>query len=72
MLIHLLGQRPVEDKMLTCSSVGLLPQGTCAKLGTSEWLKHSEHVCGELLEGVDTHIQKLTNLDKTCLQVQSV
>ncbi|KAL7890079.1 hypothetical protein AOLI_G00023370 [Acnodon oligacanthus] len=43
-------------------------KGMYAKLGTSEWLKHSEHVCGELLEGVDTHIQKLTNLDKTCLQ----
>ncbi|XP_036429961.1 uncharacterized protein LOC118810365 isoform X2 [Colossoma macropomum] len=43
-------------------------KGTYAKLGTSEWLKHSEHVCGELLEGVDTHIQKLTNFDKTCLQ----
>ncbi|XP_037394227.1 uncharacterized protein LOC119263453 isoform X2 [Pygocentrus nattereri] len=43
-------------------------KGTYAKLGTSEWLKHSEHVCGELLEGVDTHIQKLTDLDKTCLQ----
>ncbi|KAL6487274.1 hypothetical protein MHYP_G00039000 [Metynnis hypsauchen] len=39
-----------------------------AKLGTSEWLKHSEHVCGELLEGVDIHIQKLIDLDKTCLQ----
>ncbi|KAL7877707.1 hypothetical protein SRHO_G00043500 [Serrasalmus rhombeus] len=43
-------------------------KGTYAKLGTSEWIKHSEHVCGELLEGVDTHIQKLTDLDKTCLQ----
>ncbi|KAL6487275.1 hypothetical protein MHYP_G00039010 [Metynnis hypsauchen] len=43
-------------------------KGMYAKLGTSEWLKHSEHVCGELLEGVDTHIQKLIDLDKTCLQ----
>ncbi|XP_036429964.1 tumor necrosis factor alpha-induced protein 2-like [Colossoma macropomum] len=43
-------------------------KGTYAKLGTSEWLKHSEHVCGELLEGVDTHIQKLTNLDETCFK----
>ncbi|KAL7890077.1 hypothetical protein AOLI_G00023350 [Acnodon oligacanthus] len=43
-------------------------KGMYAKLGTSEWLKHSEHVCGELLEGVNTHIQKLIDLDKTCLQ----
>ncbi|XP_036429322.1 tumor necrosis factor alpha-induced protein 2 isoform X2 [Colossoma macropomum] len=43
-------------------------KGKYSKLGTREWLKHSEKVCGELLEGVDTHIQKLTNLDKTCLQ----
>ncbi|XP_066536149.1 tumor necrosis factor alpha-induced protein 2-like [Hoplias malabaricus] len=41
-------------------------KGKYAKLGTREWLKNSDHVCEELLVGVDTHIQKITNLDKAC------
>ncbi|XP_072533013.1 tumor necrosis factor alpha-induced protein 2 isoform X2 [Salminus brasiliensis] len=39
-----------------------------AKLGTREWLKHSEDVCAELLDGVKDHISDLTKLDKTCLK----
>ncbi|KAI4902133.1 hypothetical protein NFI96_025542, partial [Prochilodus magdalenae] len=43
-------------------------KGKYSKLGTREWLKHSEDVCGELLDGVETHIKSFTNLEKSCLE----
>lgn len=49
----------------------MLPQGTYSKLGTQEWIKHNEHVCSELLEGVDRHIQEFRNLHEAGLKVQS-
>ncbi|XP_026877692.2 tumor necrosis factor alpha-induced protein 2 isoform X2 [Electrophorus electricus] len=42
-------------------------KGKYSKLGTQGWLKNNEHMCSELLEAVDGHIQKLKNLDNTCL-----
>ncbi|XP_016355989.1 tumor necrosis factor alpha-induced protein 2-like [Sinocyclocheilus anshuiensis] len=38
------------------------------KVGSSEWLKHSEGVCEELLAKLDRHIQKFINWDKMCCQ----
>uniref|UniRef100_W5K2Y5 Tumor necrosis factor, alpha-induced protein 2b n=1 Tax=Astyanax mexicanus TaxID=7994 RepID=W5K2Y5_ASTMX len=38
------------------------------KLGTREWLKNSENVCTELLDGLNEHILNFTKLDKTCLK----
>ncbi|KAI4902134.1 hypothetical protein NFI96_025543 [Prochilodus magdalenae] len=47
-------------------------KSTYAKLGSQDWLKHGEDVCGELLTKVETHIQQFKNLDKECLKVHGV
>ncbi|XP_060780693.1 tumor necrosis factor alpha-induced protein 2 [Neoarius graeffei] len=39
-----------------------------SKLGTQEWIKHNEHVCNELLEGVHRHLQKIRTLHEACLK----
>ncbi|XP_060728391.1 tumor necrosis factor alpha-induced protein 2 isoform X1 [Tachysurus vachellii] len=57
----------------TCHSYFIKPihkalKGTYSKLGTQEWIKHNEHVCSELLEGVDRHIQDFRNLHEAGLK----
>ncbi|KAB5581784.1 hypothetical protein PHYPO_G00179630 [Pangasianodon hypophthalmus] len=43
-------------------------KGTYSKLGTQEWIKHNEHVCSELLDGVHRHIQEIRNLHEACVK----
>ncbi|KAF4090302.1 hypothetical protein AMELA_G00050290 [Ameiurus melas] len=41
---------------------------TYSKVGTKEWIKHNEHVCSELLDGVHRHIQQIGNLHEACFK----
>ncbi|TSK22817.1 Tumor necrosis factor alpha-induced protein 2 [Bagarius yarrelli] len=43
-------------------------KGTYSKLGTQGWIKHSEHVCHELLEGVHKHMQEINKLHEACFR----